>query len=131
MAGPPFSPAASKPGTSDFICASASDGGRLVAVAATSSPGTLIHTVPTSIKDRFQRISLWACNIDTSERTLTIQFGGTSTSDTMITKLGAQRGFVLIVPDFKLFLGLSVRAFADSANKINVYAGVGEISKEP
>jgi len=125
-----FKNPSSSPTSADLIIGSASTGGTMIAVAATSSPGTTIHTVPTSGL-QYQRVKVWACNIDTSNRTLTIQWGGTATKDKIIISMGPQRGLVLVVPDMKLVAGDAVLAFASVANIINVYVGVGEITKEP
>lgn len=117
--------------SSDLLVGSASSGGTMIAVAATASPGTLLHTVPWAAGVQYQRIKVWAVNIDTVERTLTIQFGGVATKDQIVVKIGPQRGLVLVVPDLKLYNGLLLRAFASAANIFNVYVGVGEVSKEP
>lgn len=129
MAGS-FGTGASTPTATDLIVGSASSLGTMIAVAATASPGTTLHTVPSSGM-AFQRIKVWACNIDTVNRTLTIQFGGTATKDSIIITLGPQRGLVLVVPDLKLGVGSIVKAFGSVANIINCQVGVGEISKEP
>jgi hypothetical protein len=126
----PSKPPSSTPTSSDLIVGSASVGGTMIAVAATSSPGTTLHTVPVSGLE-YQRIKVWAVNIDTVERTLTVQFGGTATKDSIIVKLGPQRGLSLVVPDLKLQKGLIVKAFASVTNTVNVYVGVGERDKNP
>lgn len=103
----------------------------MIAVAATSSPGTILHTVPSSGL-QYQRVVVWACNIEaTANRTLIVQFGGTATKDQIIVTLGARRGLVLVVPDCKLVAGSVVRAWCATANVINCYVGVGERTKEP
>lgn len=123
-------PPTTSPVSGDLIIGSASTGGRQIAVAATSSPGTLLHTVPASGL-QYQRIRILASNIDTLTRTLTLQVGGTSDSDKIIVVLGGQRGQVLVLDDFKLGIGLEVRAYASFTNVINCYVGVGERTKEP
>jgi hypothetical protein len=125
-----FKNPSSSPTSSDLIVGSASTGGTMIAVAATSSPGTTLHTVPSSGL-QYQRVKIWACNIDTVNRLLTIEFGGTATKDKIVISMGPQRGLVLVVPDLKLAAGTIVRAFAAATNIINAQVGVGEISKEP
>lgn len=131
MPFPPKSPVQT-PGTGDDLTiGSASTSGRMIAVAATSSPGTLLHTVASARGAKEQRIVVWASNIDTVTRELTIEWGGTSTSDRIVVTLGSKRGLIPVIPDLKLMNGLEVRAFASSANKINCYVSVGEPTKSP
>lgn len=121
---------ASRPIPADLVVGSASTTGTMIAVAATSTPGTLLHTVPES-GHQFQRLKVWASNTDSVNRTLTLQFGETATKGNVVISLGARRGPVLVIPDWKLSPGLSVRAFADSANVINCFISTGQLSKEP
>jgi hypothetical protein len=102
------------------IVLSGSTNGRPIAVAATSSPGTTIHTATSTSGDR-DHITLWATNIDTVDRTVTLQVGGTSTSDQIgpIT-LAANSGPVLVMDRWHLQGGLLLRAFASATNIVNV-----------
>jgi len=102
------------------IILSGSTSGRPIAVAATSSPGTTIHTATSTSGDR-DHITLWATNIDSSSRTVSLEWGGTGTSDRIgpIT-LAANSGPVLIADRWHLQGGLLVRAFASSANVVNI-----------
>lgn len=79
-----------------------------------------MHTATATSGDR-DHITLWATNIDTVDRTITLQWGGTSTSDSIgpIT-LSANSGPVLVADRWHLQNGLLVRAFASSANVVNV-----------
>jgi len=122
--------ASSTPTSSDLIVGSASTLGTMVAVAATSSPGTTLHTVPLSGM-AFQRIRIRVCNIDTVNRTLTIEFGGTATKDTIVRTMGPKRGLVTVVDDLKLGAGSVVKAFGSAASIFNAHISVGEVSKEP
>lgn len=125
-----FKAATAAPISGDLVIGSASTSGRMIAVAATTSPGTLLHLVPQSGL-LYQRIRILACNIDTVARTLTLQVGGTSTSDLVTWTLGPKRGYVCVLPDVKVYQGLEVRAYASAASVINCYVGTGERTKEP
>jgi hypothetical protein len=126
---PPKAPSSS-PTSADLIVGSASVGGGLIVVVATATPGTLVHTVPLSGLE-FQRIVIYATNSDTVNRDLTIEWGAAGAANQSTITLGAKRGFVVVVPDFKLQKGLVVRAFASAASVIRLYVSVGEITKGP
>ena len=74
-------------------------------------------------------IWLYACNTDSSDRKLTIEYGGTTSPDDLseIT-IGAEAGWVLIVPGMLLQNGLIVKAFAASANVVNINGYVNRIT---
>ena len=104
--------------------ASASTNGRPVAVAATASPGTTIHTAGSGT-DTIDYVTVYAVNIDSSSHPLTLEWGGTSTSDRLgPVTLTANSGLVLIAEALPIQNGLGVKAYSDSANKINVVVRV-------
>lgn len=105
---------------------SASTDGKPVAVAATSSPGTTIHTASSDTAER-DYITLWAVNVDTVARSLTVQWGGTTTAEQIgPIEIPPSSGLVAIAEALPIQNALLVRAFADSANKINI---VGKVSR--
>ncbi|NDB57908.1 hypothetical protein EB001_05635 [bacterium] len=110
---------------------SGSTDGRMIKVAATSSPGTTIHT-GSSTATTIDEIWLYAVNSDTTARKLTIQFGGTSSPDDEIElTVAAESGLVLITPGFVLkgnATPLVVKAFAATTNVINIGGYVNQIA---
>ena len=102
--------------------------GKNIKVAATSSAGTTIHTAVSGTSD-MDEIWLYACNTDSTDRKLTIEYGGTTSPDDLseIT-IGAEAGWVLIVPGMLLQNGLIVKAFAASANVVNINGYVNRIT---
>lgn len=105
---------------------SGSTSGRNVKVAATATPGTLIHTAHASALDE---IWLWAVNSDASDHKLTIEFGGTTAPDDLVEfTVPAEDGPHLIVPGWILTGGLVVRGFAASANLVLVNGYVNRIT---
>lgn len=111
---------------------SSSAEGLSVMVAATSSPGTVVHTGSSSASV-MQEVWIYAMNTDVSTRTLTLQWGGTTSPDNSITLQvsPSSSGPVLVIPGF-LLKGNStpnvIRAFSDSANRIAIYGYVNEIA---
>lgn len=109
---------------------SASTNGKAVSVAATTSPGTTIHTASTDPLV-FQEVWLYASNYDSVSHRLTIEFGGSATADGISIILDPYNGLSLIVPGFVIVgnaTPLVVKAYADTANKISVYGYVNEIA---
>ena len=106
---------------------SGSTNGRGIAVAATATPGTLIHTATSSTTFE-DEIWLYAMNTSTSGVKLTVEVGGTSTSDQIELTIAPEAGLVLVSPGLVLQNSLVVRAFAGSANVINIFGYVNRIS---
>lgn len=107
---------------------SGSTNGRMIKVVATSSAGTTIHTAVTGTDD-FDEVWLWAVNSDTTDRKLTIEFGGTTSPDDLVeVTIRAEAGLVLIVPGWPLQNGLVVRAFAAAANVVSIGGFVNRIT---
>lgn len=103
---------------------SGSTDGRGILVAATSSPGTTIHTGPT-VTTSIDEIWLYAMNTSTSAVKLTIQWGSTtSPNDDIEQTIAAESGLVLVAPGLILrgnATALVVRAFAATTNVITIH----------
>jgi hypothetical protein len=111
---------------------SGSTGGRPIKVAASSPAGTTIHTTGTS-SSNLDEIWLYANNTDTTDRKLTIEYGGTTAPDDVIEiTIPAEAGLVLIIPGLLLSgngsSGRTVSAYAATANVINITGYVNRIS---
>lgn len=105
---------------------SGSTDGRNIKVVATATAGTTIHTAHASNKDE---IWLWAQNTDTTDRKITIEFGGTTAPDDLIEyTVPAEDGMYLIIPGLVLTNSLVVKAFAATANVIVVNGYVNRIT---
>jgi hypothetical protein len=110
---------------------SGSTDGRPIKVAATGTPGTTIHTGST-VATTFDEVWLYAQNTDTTDRKLTIEFGGTTSPDDLIEyTVKAENGLYLIVPGLVLkgnATALIVRAFAATANVVTISGYVNRIT---
>ncbi len=93
-----------------------------VAVAATTSPGTTIHTA-TSIAtaNYFHKLWVWFNNIDTVARTISVQWGGVANLNYIVLDyvLPPKSKNMLIVDGLILQNGLLLKAHASAANIIN------------
>lgn len=109
---------------------SGSTSGKPIKVAATAiASGTTIHTA-VSGSTAFDEITIFASNLDSSARTLTIGWGGTTDPDDLICKgfsIPANTGPVGIAT-LILNGGLIVKAAADSANLITISGWVNNIA---
>lgn len=102
-----------------------------IPVTATSSSGTVIHTA-SSVAGDIDEVWLYAVNYDTSNRKLTIQFGGTTAGDNDIeTTITAESGLILVVPGLPVQGNATprvIRAFAATGTSIVLYGYVNRIS---
>lgn len=107
---------------------SGSTNGRLIKVAAVGTPGTLVHTAVAGAADA-DEVWLWAVNSDTTDRKLTIEYGGVVAPDDLIeVTVRAESGLVLIAPGLVLQNSLVVRAFAAAANVVMVGGFINRIT---
>ena len=102
---------------------SGSTNGRGILVAATSSPGTLIHT---SVSGTSSFDEVW--NTSASSIALDIEHGGTSTSDLIEITIPGESGLVLISPGLFLNNSLVVRAFASTTNVLTIHGYVNRVT---
>lgn len=105
---------------------SGSTDGRGVKVAATSSPGTTLHTAHATALDE---VWLYVYNDHTAPVALTIEFGGVTVPDDDIAlAIPSKQGLILAVPGLILTNSLVVKAWADQANKLAMFGFVNRIS---
>lgn len=109
---------------------SGSTDGRPIKVVATATAGTTIHTAAaTTGADNYDEIWLWAYNSDVADRTLTIEFGGTTApDDTIMLTLAYQSGLYLVIPGLILQNSLVVKAFASAANVVTISGYVNRMT---
>ena len=110
---------------------SGSTDGKLIKVAATATAGTTIHT-GSATATTIDEVWLYAVNSDTTDRKLTIEWGGTSAPDDLIEQtITAESGLILVVAGLVIVgnaTPLVVRAFAASANVVMVGGYVNRIT---
>lgn len=108
---------------------SGSTNGKAIKVAATATAGTLIHTAASGTST-IDEIWLYAHNTSSGAVKLTIEWGETTAPDGHIEiNIGAEgTGMILVAPGIPLQNSLVVRAFAGTANVINIFGYVNRIS---
>jgi len=111
---------------------SGSTGGRPIKVVATATAGTTIHATGTS-SSIIDEVWLYANNTSASSVDLTIEYGGTSNPDDLIiVSIPAKSGLSIVAPGLVLkgdgAAARTIRAFASSANVINIVGYVNRIS---
>jgi hypothetical protein len=108
---------------------SGSTNGRNIKVVQTATAGTLIHTATNTsgVKDR---VTLYACNTSASAVKLTLELGGVSSPDDLCeVTIPSESGWVEVLPGISFNGGVVIRAFAASANVINITGEVDRLTE--
>ena len=103
-----------------------------IELAIDSGTFTTIHTTSTTATT-LDEIWLYAQNTDTSDRKLTLKFGGTDDPDDLIeVTIPTEAGLVLVVPGLilagKASTGLILWGAGAAASKMTVYGYVNRIT---
>lgn len=107
--------------TKEYLTGGAGDGTG-IKVVATTTAGTTIHTVPASSIDT---VRLYAYNNHTASVAVTIEWGGVTTPDDIITvTVQPKAGLYLIIPGLRLGATAVVAAFAATANVVSIHGDV-------
>ena len=110
------------------IHASESTDGRMIKVAATATPGTLLHTAVAGAAN-FDEIVISAMNSSAVPVLLTIEWGGVTVPDDLIQyTVPAQDGLHIVVPKGtgRLNGTVAIRAFAATGNVIMCLVAIDE-----
>lgn len=108
---------------------SGSTNGKPIPVAATATPGTLIHTAVSGAA-AFDEIYMWVSNVTGSAATLTIEWGGVTDPGDHLAKaisIPANSGPIPVAFGQVLQNGLVVRAFSGTAGALNISGFVNRI----
>jgi len=108
---------------------SGSTNGRGIKITTTATAGDTIHTA-TSSTTHMDEVYLYAMNSDTTDRLVTVEFGGATDPDDLVEyTVPAQDGAHLIIPGWPLNNTLAVKVFAETANVITVNGYVNRVIK--
>lgn len=109
---------------------SGSTNGMPIPVAATASPGTLVHTAIAGTIGS-DEIYFWVSNVTGAAATLTVEWGGTTDPGSLLVKnysIPAYSDCRLIASGQTLRNGLVIRAFSGTASALNITGYVNRIS---
>lgn len=107
---------------------SGSANGRGVLIAATSTPGTTLHTC-TNVAGEMDEVWVWIYNGHTADVVVTIELGGTtSPDDTIVETIPAKKGKWEMVAGRRLNGGVVVKAFAATTNVCVAHVNVNNIA---
>jgi hypothetical protein len=115
------------------VLLSGSTNGKAIKLTDTGTSGAtdagyLIHTAVAGTSD-LDEVWLWAMNTDSSDRKLTIEFGGVTSPDDLIeVTISAESGLVQVCPGLLLQNGLHIKGFAAAANVVTIYGFVNRIT---
>jgi hypothetical protein len=101
---------------------SGSTQGQGIKIAATTTPGTTIHTTGTSATV-IDEVWLWLFNSHTSDVVVTVEFGGATAPDqNIVLTVPSKAGLFEVVPGLPLLgdggSSLTVKAFAATTNVV-------------
>jgi hypothetical protein len=108
---------------------SGSTNGKGIKVVQTATAGTTIHTAVSGTSS-IDEVWLYAHNTSSAAVKLTLEWGGVAAPDDHIEiNIGAEgTGLILVAPGILLQNSLVVRAFAATANVINIFGYVNRIA---
>jgi hypothetical protein len=107
---------------------SGSTDGKPIAVAATGSPGTTIHTAAaTTEANSYDEIWLYATNVSGADAELTIEFGDTAAGSVSKYTVLTKDGWKCVVPGFILQNSAVVKAYG-AASTFNITGWVNRIT---
>lgn len=110
---------------------SGSTDGKAILVAATATPGTLVHTGPTTTTT-LHEVWLYAVNTSASDVKLTVEWGeATAPNGNIEYTVKAENGLYLITPGLLLkgnATALTIKAFAGTTNVIALHGYVNVIA---
>lgn len=109
---------------------SGSTNGRPIPVAATATPGTLLHTA-TSTAGAFDEVYLWVSNVTGTLATLTIEWGGVTDPGSHMVKaldVPAKTTSIPIATGQRVTGGVEIRAFSGTAGALNITGNVNRIT---
>ena len=109
---------------------SGSTNNRPIPVAATATPGTIIHQAINSTV-AFDSVNVWASNVTGTAATLTIEWGGVSDPGDHLVKayiVPANSGPIPLVQGQQMNNNLNIRAFSGTASAINIVGYVNRIT---
>lgn len=107
---------------------SGSTSGKGIKIAATSTPGTLIHTAVSGILD-FDEVWLYVMNNHSANLEITFELGGVAVPDDQVKfTVPFKSGLYLVIPGFVYNGGVAIRAFAQTANLLTVHGWVNRIT---
>jgi len=108
---------------------SASTNGKGILVAATSTAGTLIHTAVSGTTD-IDEVWLYAVNAHSADIKLTLEWGeATEPTGNIEQTVPFESGLMLLVPGLLLQNGLTIKAFAGTANEVVIHGYANKIDK--
>lgn len=99
-------------------------------IAATATPGTLVHTA-TSGGTNFDELYVWVSNVTASAATLTLEWGGVTDPGNLLTKavsIPANSPPIPIATGQVMRNGLVIRAFSGTASALNVTGYINRLT---
>lgn len=114
------------------ILLSGSTNGKPIKVTGTATGASVtVHTAVTGV-EQIDTVYLWASNTSASAATITIEWGGTTDPDNLLVKgysIAANSGLTLLASGIPLNNALVIKAFAGTANVLNLHGYVVRMTR--
>ena len=108
---------------------SGSTNGKGILVVATATAGTTIHTAVSGTTD-IDEVWLYAVNAHSADIKLTLEWGeATEPTGNIEQTVPYEAGLMLLAPGLLLQNGLTIKAFAGTANEVVIHGYVNKIDK--
>lgn len=102
-----------------------SPNGTPVKIVATATAGTLFHTAHATSLDE---IYMYLTNTSAADVIVTVEFGGATAPDFNVVITVPLKSTVLAIPGVPLTNSVTVKAFAASANVVNMFGYINRIT---
>lgn len=106
---------------------SGSTNGKAINVSASATPGTTLH-VAQSGTSGLDEAWLYAHNSSSTTVKLTVEYGGTTSTDQIEISVPGESGLVLITPGLLIQNSLTISAFAGTANVLSIHGFVNRVT---
>ena len=106
------------------VIPSGSTDGKPVKITATATAGTTFHTAHATALDE---ITMYLTNTDSSDRAVTVEFGGATAPDWNVKFIVPAGETILAIPGIPLTNSTTCKAFAAAANVVNMLGYINRI----
>lgn len=110
----------------EAVIPSGSTNGEPIAIAATATAGTVLHTA-TSTSGEIDEVYVWLTNLSAVEVTVKIEPGSVTTTKLVSIDMPPMSGPILALPGIRFNGGAVIAAFAGTTNVVSAAVNINRI----